>query len=651
MKKFLMVFFLAWVFLGLSGPCAADDGPDYRLPSYDGVLNIREDNSASFEEKVTYEFESDYNGVYVTLGEAGKMPSGFAVDSVSNVRVEVKSSLDQDFHELSQEEFRWELETLTKGRRVKVYRKGNDGDRLRVTVYWNLRQILSLYQDIAVLNWQPLTDWEEKIERVQLRVTGISLNGEDQGSVLKAHRGIFQPQADVGTTDGAYVVTATNLPRKGRVELHAYWPITVMAPYLREGVKAGRGLPEFERLEKQIVDEEAQATLWSKELLPLIGGGLLLAAFVSGGLFWKWVRSRDPFPKNARLYEPPQDLPPAVVARSVFDAEVADKLNRDPSYEAILQATLLDLIDRKVLRIEEGERSGDLILRKGEGSQVISDFEETVLEMAFGDQESKHMNELFNQYELAKPATLRKQGLSERQIQERGLYLSRQISKNLRQVDRFVKRFEEEFGLEDSYREMTLREKGRMNLPFVLGGLAGLVLLASPIVYILRYNTTSATSWVYVPLTLIALVGLCFYFDWTASFRKHGVVKEEAFERVHHWMSFKNMLRDVAKLNQEEIGGIVLWNRLLVYATLFGYAQRVSKVMELNGIRMPDSGDSGMNDLSYQFAGFHMGMATSNLSQGISTASQAANFSVSSSSGSGGGGFSGGGGGGGGGAF
>lgn len=40
------------------------------------------------------------------------------------------------------------------------------------------------------------------------------------------------------------------------------------------------------------------------------------------------------------------------------------------------------------------------------------------------------------------------------------------------------------------------------------------------------------------------------------------------------------MLRDIAHLDQAELESIVLWNRLLVYATLFDYAKKVSKLMK-----------------------------------------------------------------------
>ena len=48
------------------------------------------------------------------------------------------------------------------------------------------------------------------------------------------------------------------------------------------------------------------------------------------------------------------------------------------------------------------------------------------------------------------------------------------------------------------------------------------------------------------------------------------------------------MLRDIAKFDKTEVEGVILWNRLLVYATLFGYAKRVSKVMKVQDIHLED---------------------------------------------------------------
>ena len=60
---------------------------DYDIESYQGDLALREDNTATYTEKVTYKFNDDYNGQIVSLGSAGKMPNGFAIDGNPTVSI------------------------------------------------------------------------------------------------------------------------------------------------------------------------------------------------------------------------------------------------------------------------------------------------------------------------------------------------------------------------------------------------------------------------------------------------------------------------------------------------------------------------------------------------------------------------------------
>ncbi len=46
------------------------------------------------------------------------------------------------------------------------------------------------------------------------------------------------------------------------------------------------------------------------------------------------------------------------------------------------------------------------------------------------------------------------------------------------------------------------------------------------------------------------------------------------------------MLQVTSLTDQAELESIVLWNRLLVYATLFGYAKKVSKLMKVRHIHL-----------------------------------------------------------------
>ena len=66
-------------------------------------------------------------------------------------------------------------------------------------------------------------------------------------------------------------------------------------------------------------------------------------------------------------------------------------------------------------------------------------------------------------------------------------------------------------------------------------------------------------------------------------------LKKEFREEVIEWQSFSNMLRDIAHLSQTEVDGIILWNRILVYATLFGYAEKVSQTLKGRDIQLEET--------------------------------------------------------------
>lgn len=122
-------------------------------------------------------------------------------------------------------------------------------------------------------------------------------------------------------------------------------------------------------------------------------------------------------------------------------------------------------------------------------------------------------------------------------------------------------------------------------------------------------------------------------------------LKKEFREEVIEWQSFSNMLRDIAHLSQTEVEGIILWNRILVYATLFGYAEKVSQTLKGRDIQLKET-----NLESFFFSNISTGFATgfSNVDISLNPPSSSSYFSLSSGIS---GGFSGGGGGGGGGSF
>ncbi|MEE1325046.1 MAG: DUF2207 domain-containing protein, partial [Streptococcus sp.] len=133
------------------------------------------------------------------------------------------------------------------------------------------------------------------------------------------------------------------------------------------------------------------------------------------------------------------------------------------------------------------------------------------------------------------------------------------------------------------------------------------------------------------------------------------VKTKEGQQIIQSWTSFVNMLRNIDKFDKVDIEGVVVWNRILVYATLFNCAKKVQDFLDINDIKIADDFEtlsSLNNGLSDTF-----NTKVSLFAESMNSAGEVSeHFSVSSggsgsSSSSDFGGFSGGGGGGGGGAF
>lgn len=123
---------------------------------------------------------------------------------------------------------------------------------------------------------------------------------------------------------------------------------------------------------------------------------------------------------------------------------------------------------------------------------------------------------------------------------------------------------------------------------------------------------------------------------------------EKGIEHYAKWKAFKNFLEDFGTFDIKELPEIVLWERYLVYATVFGLADKIEKVMNVK-IKEIENLEGNLSN-SYVFYN-HVNIAptiTSSVNRAISGAQAAvsrANATSRSSSGGGfGGGFSSGGG-------
>ena len=624
--------------LSLQHVQADEDEVEYSLPSYVGHLSIHDDGNATFSQEVTYDFDSDYKGQYVALGKIG----GYSIMDDPKVSATVNGKEKTDITVEKTDSY--------DGIKLKVYNSGSDGDRVVLKVTWQIQQLLNLYSDIAVLNWFPISDWDKGFGQVDFTVDGLDAS---QGE-LYAHAGYFGKDPHVKRTATGYQVHVDNLPASGKLELHAYRPMTNT---LRENNQAyllnKTNEADFLKKERNIKESKEKFRHLFYVILPLV-----ILSFVLVGIFCYLIvlySTRTPsFPRDARLYEAPQDLAPLVLAKNVynqsFDKTGLKEETGPLKFKHMVQATILDLIDRGYLTFR---REGDSNILTRIEKEGLSSFEGSFLDMLFDGRMEIRDSEMFSRYYLDKDA-LDKQFKSARTSYEReairsqGKRVKYQFTNDGYQVAKGVEKEEFALGLPKIYRDFSAKEK-----TFNILGVAALVLsmmLCSLSTLFLFAAFGSGLGFYYI-LGLLPIAGLTVLFWFLVKRRRQRCLDATQISTYYQWHSFKNMIKSIPSFKKSELESVILWNRILVYATLYGQAKKVSDVLKRYNIHLSNP---SLDEFTYSAIPFIMLNNVNYLESYVSASDTVSSFSINSNSGSGGfggGGFSGGGGGGGGGAF
>ena len=634
----LTVLLVCFLPLSLQHVQADEDEVEYSLPSYVGHLSIHDDGNATFTQEVTYDFDSDYKGQYVTLGKSG----GYSImdDPKVSATVNGKEKTDIQVEETN----------LSDGIKLKVYNSGSDGDKVVLKVTWQIQHLLNLYSDIAVLNWFPISDWDKGFGQVDFTVDGLDAS---QGE-LYAHSGYFGKDPQVKRTSSGYQVHVDDFPSSGKLELHAYWPMTSA---LRENNQVyllnKTNKADFLKKEADIQKSKEKFRHLFYVILPLV-----ILSFVLIGIFYYLIvlySTRTPsFPRDARLYEAPQDLAPLVLAKNVynqpFDKTGLKEETGPLKFKYMVQATILDLIDRGYLTYRQEGDSNILTRIEKEG---ISSFEESFLDMLFDGRMEIRDTEMFSRYYLDKDG-LEKQFKSagtsyEREsIRSQGKCVKYQFTNDGYQVTKGVEKEELALGLPNIYRDFSPKEKTFNVLGVVALALSMVLCILSTLFLFAAFG--SGLGFYYI-LGLLPIAGVTILFWYLVKRHRQRCLDATQISIYYQWHSFKNMIKSIHSFKESELESVILWNRILVYATLYGQANKVSDVLKRYNIHLSNP---SLDEFTHSATPFIMLDNVNYLESYVSASDTVSSFSINSNSGSGGfggGGFSGGGGGGGGGAF
>lgn len=630
MKKIL--FFLMICCSLMTTSFVSADDVDYSIRLYMGNLTINRNNTAEFQQNIVYDFDSDYRGQYVTLGMAGNVPKGFKIDRHPAV-IAYKMDKKGRLHKRSVSTV---IEKLSDGYRVKVYNGGNSGDRIVLSLNWKLQKITSVYSDIAELNWVPISDWDAALDKVILTVKGPG--AELKGSKLYAHTGYFKAQPKISRKNNLYKITLDHLGQGKQLELHAYWP---SSDFSLETANSDKRLAQFQAVEKDIARNQKFYPFLVGKLLPLVAAFLLVLSGLCY-LVWKGMLGQKKVSRHMHLFSPPIDLSPLLLARYVYDLEIREvsplkgkRRRYDLGFKELVQAGLLDLIDQKKLEISDNHKRFTV-----SNVNKLEPYEQAFLTFVYGKGEMS-IDDAFADYKIDKKMFKKS---SETVIRQKGKKILDLFEKRVQNLDNRIAEAVEKLGLEIIHRKQRAQEKFFLSAVYLFAALALLLSLAVGIFSLFKgYWFGLGTNALILVLSAVFLI---FYYLKADYYKVSGLLTQEGLMVRQGWDAFKNMIRDVKTFNDVDLAGVVVWNRILVYATLYGYAERVQDYLKLKNISLDNA---QMNDYLETNTNYYVGMSTTHLSSYTSTAQSASNFSVSS--GGSGGGFSGGGGGGGGGAF
>lgn len=589
-RKIAVALILSLVILSTANAIYAED-KDYSIIDALIDLTVCDDGLLQVNESYTYSFKGTFNGVYrdIALKEG---------ESIDNLTVSVDGAYCSH-----------EVYDTDNGKRIKVYlwadnahtKKIHDQD-LTVHYSYNMNNVVTLFNDVGSLQYKLWGEkWDCEVKKLHANIhlpTDKNIN-----YYLNPEYYNLSDSIDANTI---HIETKT-IPEDNFYELQVLMPVDAFsnASHAKHVNANGK-----EHIMQQQAEYKGGVSFWGN-----LFNILSALCFISPlSLVYIYLRhGREPKVDYEGVYERelPSDDPPAVVNAILNRTTIGE-----PDMKGF-EATIMDLIDRKVLKIhvEEGEHTNDLILEFDDSRYN---------ELSKSEKCAYSLLKTFSDGEILNVSTLSSK-------------LDNETNGKL-----FVKKFEEwknavkeELG-EDRITRYFNDKGTTLTMGYTVGG----IVIAVILFLISVFSNHPASNLLLAGAIFMGVIALAISFipqdifgKWTSEGRVYYL----------KWMNFKNFLSDNSLIKEHPPESIVVWNKYLVYGTALGVADKVYESMKLH--------EPNVNDNDYYYGDlytFHSYSGLIMLNSAFNTGVSAAN---PSSDGGGFGGVGGGSGGGGGGAF
>ena len=564
----------------------------FRIEKLDIEANLQKDGSMVVSEAVTYDID-EINGVYFDIDAKG-------FGELEYIQVFEDDQNTGGFKEVDSSNY--EVSVSDELYRIKLYSKNHNNRRTFKFVY-KLPEAITVYDDVAQFNRKMVgKEWQQGINYITAKVIIPVSASYDNSNILVFGHGPLTGEVD---KEGNTVVYRLNNYYPGDfLEAHILMEPEIFSEYNKSKIVHKDMKQKLLDMEAKFADEanaERDKAIRQQEMINKVfeKPGLIFGVLSSiwGALMYyiHVIFKRKNKVKNSvgkYLRELPDNSSPALVGgfmtNSINDNEIL--------------ATIVDLVRRKVLTLENSDKNSIIILTGS--TENLSAQEKAIVDIYIND------------FGDGKSLDLKSFGF----FQKVPMSVARKFEK---------------------WRAMVQSEMNRKNLTYQGLGCLGVIFFAFfPMIFTFAGLVIGMITGNKMFL-LIVVMGIILF----VSGAKARYPRKELAEAKDKWQAFKNFLSDYSQLEEAKITSVHLWEQYFVYAVALGVSDKVVKAYK-KALDMGVINDvQGVNSLAYSPIFNPMfSRSFSNLNGMVSRTNSGASSAIASSrrssSSGGGGGFS-----------
>ena len=567
---------------------------NYRIEKLDIEANLQKDGSMVVSEAVTYNID-EINGVYFDIDAKG-------FGELEDLQVFEDEPNTSSFKEVDTSNY--EVSVSDELYRIKLYSKNQNNIRTFKFVY-KLPEAITVYDDVAQFNRKMVgKEWQQGIKYITAKVIVPVPTDYDNSNILVFGHGPLTGEVD--REENTIVYKLDDYYPGDFLEAHILMEPEIFSEYNKSKIVHKDMKQKLLDMEAKLADEanaERDKAIRQQEMINKVfeKPGLIFGVLSSiwGALMYyiHVIFKRKNKVKNSvgkYLRELPDNSSPALVGgfmtNSINDNEIL--------------ATIVDLVRRKVLTLENSDKNSIIILTGS--TENLSAQEKAIVDIYindFGDGKSLDLKS-FGFFQKVPMSTARKFEKWKTIIQS-----------------------------EMNRKDLVFEGFKGMGKNLFYKSLCGIILGIKFFGNILEKAMESKM------FLIIIIMGVILFISLT----KARYPRKELAEAKDKWQAFKNFLSDYSQLEEAKITSVHLWEQYFVYAVALGVSEKVVKAYK----KALDMGviDQGVNKFrTSPIFNTMFNSSFSNLNGIVSRTNSRASFTIASSRRSssfgGGGGFS-----------